>query len=217
MRSYEAARKLFSFLGFCAWCLIVVGILAAIGGIGAATQLAGNGFGRPDPGLAALIAAIPGAGIALAGILCLALVQMGRATVDTAELTQQMLKVARDQLEISSQGLRQGSSFANSFAAAPIAGTDTGNPGLAGTAVSPPSFTALGGDQPASAPKAGETIEYRGKNIRVVEGGYTFGGLVFATLEAAQARIDEDGAVLPPPASQTGVATNGKASAPTES
>jgi hypothetical protein len=41
---------------------------------------------------------------------------MGRATVDSAEYGQQALKVARDQLEVSKQGIKQGTGLENSFA-----------------------------------------------------------------------------------------------------
>ena len=98
MRSYEAARSLFSFLGFIAWSVIVIGVLVALVGAGSVSQYAGGGAG--------LLAMVPGFGIAIAGFILLAFVQMGRAGVDTAEYTQQMLKISRDQLEVSRQALK---------------------------------------------------------------------------------------------------------------
>jgi hypothetical protein len=97
MRSYEVARTLFSFLAFCAWSIVVVGGLVALIGAGGGSRYGGAGAG--------LLAMVPGLSIGIAGLLLVAFVQIGRATVDTAEYTQQMLKISRDQLEISKQGL----------------------------------------------------------------------------------------------------------------
>lgn len=116
MRSYEAARSLFSFLAFCAWCVIILGAGVAL--IGAAAVGDSGSFGRNLSGLAVVTSLLPGFGISLVGLLGLALVQMGRATVDTAEYTQQMLKIARDQLEVSRRGLKGSSDAPQSFSAA---------------------------------------------------------------------------------------------------
>jgi hypothetical protein len=109
MRSYEAARSLFSFLGFMSWLVIIAGALAALAGAKASSIYGG--------GTAGLLAAMPGIGIAVLGFVLLAFVQMGRATVDSAEYGQQMLKIARDQLELSKQSLKQGKRFEAGFAA----------------------------------------------------------------------------------------------------
>ena len=115
MRSYETARSLYSFLTFCAWCLVVGGVIVALIGAGAASEM--RSFGRSAPAAAVFMASIPGLALTLAGVLSLALVENGRAAVDTAELTQQMLKVAREQLEVSKQALRQGQHVAGSYEA----------------------------------------------------------------------------------------------------
>jgi hypothetical protein len=109
MRSYEAARSLFSFLAFVAWMVIIAGVLIALIGAKGASIYGGAGAG--------LLAAMPGIGIAMMGFLQLAFVQIGRAGVDTAEYTQQMLKISRDQLEVSQQSLKQGKRFEAGFAA----------------------------------------------------------------------------------------------------
>lgn len=104
MRSYETARTLFSFLAFWAWCVVIAGVLVALVSAAGASQYGGAGAG--------LLATAPGIGIGIAGLILVAFVQMGRATVDTAEYTQQMLKIARDQLEVSQQGLNGAFLFA---------------------------------------------------------------------------------------------------------
>jgi len=107
MRSYEAARSLFSFLGFIAWSVIIIGVLVALVGAGGGSRYGGAGAG--------LLAMVPGIAISIAGFIDLAFVQMGRATVDTAEYTQQMLKISRDQLEVSKQSLARNNVNQTSF------------------------------------------------------------------------------------------------------
>lgn len=107
MRSYEAARSLFSFLAFIAWSTIIMGALVALVSAGTFGQFGGPGAG--------LLAMVPGFGIAIAGFIQLAFVQIGRAGVDTAEYTQQMLKISRDQLEVSQQALSNGNAAPKSF------------------------------------------------------------------------------------------------------
>jgi hypothetical protein len=114
MRSYEAARNLFSFLALCSWAVIVLGGIVAFSG----GTIAGTGFGRGASGMSALIGAAPGIILAMIGFYGLALVQMGRAGVDNAEYSQQSLEVARQQLEVSRQVLAQGKTTAASYTGA---------------------------------------------------------------------------------------------------
>ena len=102
MRSYEAARAYYSFFGFLSWCVIVLGAIVALGALTALGQMSRSFGGSSAIGLAGLI---PGIAIMFAGFLGLVTVQIGRAGVDTAEYTQQMLAIARDQLQVSRQGL----------------------------------------------------------------------------------------------------------------
>lgn len=110
MRSYEAARGIFSFLGFCSGVVIGVGVIVAImGGMAAST-----GFRNPND-LQILLGVAPGAVISLGGFFGLAMVQMGRASVDSAEYGQQALEVSRQQLEVSRELLAQGKTAAASY------------------------------------------------------------------------------------------------------
>jgi hypothetical protein len=111
MRSYETARNLYSFLGFCAGAVIVLGIIMAFVGGSAAQALGRSGNIMPI-----IMAALPGVLIALGGTYGQALVQMGRTSVDTAEYAQQALAVSRQQLEISREALAQGKTAAASYA-----------------------------------------------------------------------------------------------------
>jgi hypothetical protein len=111
MRSYETARNLFSFLGFCAGALIALGLVVALMG-GSATQ----SFGRNAGAAQFILGAMPGIMMAAVGVIGQAMVQMGRAAVDTAELSQQSLEVSRQHMELSKQLLEQGKTAAASFA-----------------------------------------------------------------------------------------------------
>lgn len=114
MRSYETARSLYGFLGFCAWCVIVIGgIFALIAGSAVST----GGFGGSPSAMQVFLAVIPGGLVAMAGVYGLAMVQNGRTSVDVAEYTQQALDVSRQQLDISKQMLAQGKTMEATYAA----------------------------------------------------------------------------------------------------
>jgi hypothetical protein len=113
MRSYEAARGLFSFLEVCSWGIIVIGGIVAV----AAGAALSSGFGGNPSARALIFALMPGAGISLVGLYGLAMVQMARAGVDNAEYGQQALGVARQQLEVSREALTQGKQLPASYAA----------------------------------------------------------------------------------------------------
>lgn len=125
MRSYEAARGLFSFLAVCSWGIIIVGGIVAL----AAGAALSSGLGGNPSVVKLLVAFMPGAGISFVGLYGLALVQMARAGVDNAEYGQQALGVARQQLEVSQQALAQGKQLAASYAALKpqqVAGSNNG-------------------------------------------------------------------------------------------
>jgi hypothetical protein len=115
MRSYDTARGVFSFLGFCAAALIGLGVIVAFLG-GFATQSLGRNAGA----LQFFLGAMPGIMMAAVGVVGQCMVQMGRASVDTAEYAQQSLKVSRQHMELSQQLLEQGKTTAASFASLKI-------------------------------------------------------------------------------------------------
>lgn len=97
MRSYQTARSLHSFLEFLFWMGVICGLLIALAGAAAGARSFGGG---------GLLGAGPGLVMIAFCLLGVSNVQNARAAVDSAEYGQQMLKVARDQLEISKQALR---------------------------------------------------------------------------------------------------------------
>lgn len=115
MRSYEAARGLFSFISFVGWAIIVIGGGIALLGAAAASE-SYRGYGRGTEFLP-LIWMLPGVGVSVFGVIILAMSQIGRAGVDSAEYSQQMLQLSRESLEVSRQSLRQGEQMRTSFEA----------------------------------------------------------------------------------------------------
>lgn len=113
MRSYEAARTYFSILEVVSKIIIIIGGIVALISLLALGEMSRDWGGSP---LAGLVGIVPGVIVMFAGFLGMVVVQIGRAGVDTAEYTQQMLKIARDQLEVSQQALRGPNASARSFA-----------------------------------------------------------------------------------------------------
>jgi ABC-type xylose transport system permease subunit len=112
MRSYHAARAVFSFFSTLAWIVILLGLVIAVLGIARGQVL--NPY---NPDLPRIVAGIVGAVLATFGLVMLVLSQMGRAGVDTAEYSQQMLQASRDHMEVSRQLVRQGEKLEQGYAA----------------------------------------------------------------------------------------------------
>ncbi|NSY37532.1 hypothetical protein [Leisingera sp. ANG59] len=199
MRSYQAARSLFSLLAFFSWCVIIAGGLIAL--VGADTLGAPKGYGMGARGLTSFMGTLPGLFVSFLGLLGLASVQNGRATVDSAEYGQQMLQVARDQLEVSKQALEKSSGLDQSFAA--LAGEkepEQKPSAYASSAANAEHSNKIAGNsnntQPASlappqnSPEEEELYTYKGKTIRLSKGAYKYSGIPFDSLEKAHNYID---------------------------
>ena len=190
MRSYEAARTLFSFLGFCAWSVVVIGVLVALIGAGGGSRYGGAGAG--------LLAMVPGIGLSIAGLLLLAFVQMGRAGVDTAEYTQQMLKISRNQLEVSQQALKQSNQANKSFAsvskdseAKKLEGferSDFGNTPKVQQTMKRPQVSQV----QSRRLEDGQSINHLGHQIRRIADGYVVGDETLCTLNLAERHIERN-------------------------
>lgn len=190
MRSYEAARSLFSLLTVLAWIVIGVGAIAAIGfGIKAVEMARWNGG---PPGGAFLIGMLPGLAMSFVGFLSLVFAQIGRAGVDTAECSQQLLQLSRDHLEVSKQSLRQGEAVKQGFEALAVK-----QPPLPSASYADRTITAGDETQQTDLAAAEKTpareLEYKGKEIRAIDTGYRFAGMEFTTLDAAHQYIDQLG------------------------
>lgn len=91
-RSYETARTIFGFMEFCAWATVIGGGILAVAAFG---NMSSRDFG-PPPGMLMLIGGIA---LALGGLAGVVFCQVGRANVDTAEMTRDSLQIARATFE----------------------------------------------------------------------------------------------------------------------
>lgn len=105
MHEYKTARSIFSFAEFCAWALVVVGIILALVGMAGGGRMLGSSAG--------FIGALPGLVISIFGVFMAMNVQIGRAAVDSARNSSLSLKIAEEQLRLA-----KGS---KSLASAPVA------------------------------------------------------------------------------------------------
>jgi len=180
MRSYEAARRYFSIMGFGSWSVIIIGVLVALVSAGGVSQYAGGGVG--------LLAMLPGFGIVIVGFLLLVFVQIGRANVDTAEYTQQMLKIARDQLDVSKQSLKQGGTFQKNYVSLNVEAKDPlQNKGYS-TEESEPEKDVK--PKPESVQQIEEKIQYEGHIITSNDNMFRVENTVFETIQFAKEHIN---------------------------
>lgn len=187
MRSYQAARSLFSFISFFSWFLIIGGIIAVVAGSNLGGEM--SRYSRMPAGIGMILGGIPGFIAGLIGFFALVSSQMGRAGVDSAEYGQQMLQVARDHLEISRQSLHKSDTLRQSFEALASAKEASSNASYAGHLAQPKATADTSPALPSTASRP-SLITYKGKEIAALESGFHFAGESFPTLAAAQAHID---------------------------
>ena len=101
MRNYSTARGILSFIEFVAWTVVVAGVIVALLGAGTG-NMGGAALGRGVGGaVGGFLGALPGLFVALVGLIFAAFIQLCRASVDTAEMTGKMLKIAEEQLQVA--------------------------------------------------------------------------------------------------------------------
>lgn len=175
LRSYDVARKTFSFLEFIGWSVVVIGIITGFALVESADRYATESQ--------KFLLFLVGAGASMVGLFMVGSVQNWRAGVDSAEYGQQTLKVAREQLAISKQSMRLQDVNQNSFTSL-------------GSGDDPTSKHSFDHIEPSlSQPPARsidvEPSEYRGERIRFFYGAYRSLGKSFENYEDAQKAIDE--------------------------
>lgn len=92
MHEYRTARTIFGFMEFGSWCMVVGGAIMTLAGMAGGGSLLGSGGG--------LLGAIPGLIIIFFGIFGVMMVQIGRAAVDTAQMTGKLLENSNEELRI---------------------------------------------------------------------------------------------------------------------
>jgi hypothetical protein len=196
-RSYETARKLFSFLEFTCWCVVGLGALIVLLGFSQAPSNSRQ-FGIQPSFLMAYGTSVLGLFVAFNGVIGAATVQFFRAGVDTAEYAQQQLSVARKQLEISRQGLGQSPVKSAGFEFAPSttqASEPKSDQGYAPPVESEqPKITKDGAQdthQVKSLNLAQTQLSYRDVEfIMKLNGSYLLEGRIYPTLDDVKLRID---------------------------
>jgi len=182
MRSYGAARGLYSLLALIAWSMIGIGVFAAV------TSLGSTNSYLPKTIIIAFFFA--STALAIFGLFLLANIQNGRAAVDTAEYTQQMLKIARDQLAVSREALKGGMAPEMSFDTKPDLDSSTKTAGY-----TPPENKQIAevheNDPEVEKGDKDGFLEYGGKMIEVKGGTYFLDGAIFTSLEKARAKIEK--------------------------
>ncbi|WP_172299995.1 hypothetical protein [Pseudoruegeria sp. HB172150] len=197
MKSYETARKMFDILEIAAWLMVGAGVLLTLSGPATVSQFAPSG--------AAMAAALPGIAVAFLGMLQVAIVQNARAGVDTAEYTQQMLQVARDQLEVSRRGfkLQKGApaaGFTEALSTDRDADPPVEGPSYADTASTMESQSEAAAAIEQSTEEAEKerpvSFEHRGHQVYGAVDGYYYDGQRFDTSEKAVEFIDRKDPLL---------------------
>jgi len=168
LRSYGVARTIFGIVEFVGWCVVVIGVIVGFALAGSAARYVSGGE--------KFLLFLAGASGSLLGLFLVGSVQNWRAGVDSAEYGQQMLKVARDQLEVSKQSLKRQEVDSHSFAA------------LKSPTEQAPT-TSFEHTEPR-ATRQPEAAEHRGHKIYRVGGSYRAAGEVFPNHADAVAAID---------------------------
>ena len=175
--NYRAARSVFGIAEFVLWCGFGLGIILAIVAAGAAS----NGFGSPG-----ILAAAPGLAFSILCFIGMVIVQIGKAGVDSADFAYQSLAIARQQLEISKQALKQDAkvlSFADRAQISPLE-----NP----IRSVEPETTSYGTPPAVSASKdTARDWDYRDTRIHRTEHGFLVEGQTFQSLGDAKRYVDQ--------------------------
>lgn len=176
-KQYGTARSLLSFAEFVAWIGILVGVAFAFFAFDKGLHSIYGGTNIA----AGVIASMPGAAIAFMGIIVVAFVQMGRAGIDTAEMTRELVTLNRRQLEIasSSYGLFQRASEAAKTSGSQAPLNQPGDP------ATPGSIDPSGVQQPQATYKPNWPSDSNKPAIENRAGVYVVNGQQFRTEQAA--------------------------------
>ncbi len=103
MHEYKTARILFAFGEAIAWVIVAAGVITLLTGLVGGMAMEDSFTGGRTRGFG-LLGLYPGLIVTSIGIFLVMCVQIGRATINTAANTGQILLVAREQLQITKGG-----------------------------------------------------------------------------------------------------------------
>lgn len=99
-RSYKTGRAVTSWLEFVGWVIVVLGVVVALAGFasGGFMGMASRNFGGGStPFILRIVSMVPGILIAASGLMSIMLAQHTKATIDTSEMTRELLAIAKGQ------------------------------------------------------------------------------------------------------------------------
>lgn len=189
MHEYKTARSIFGFIEFCAWSVVVIGVIATSAGM-AGGSLLGSGGG--------IWGALPGLAVLFIGLVSVMMVQIGRATIDTAQMTGKLLENSTESLRILQMQSAPASPATATNAAAAKPAQASAVHDRSRSSVPDPKPKQIAQPIPAPAkpapppePPQPKAIEHLGKRIDPFENGWKVGGIHFETVDQAKAFIDE--------------------------
>lgn len=94
-RTNRAGRGIALLFANVGWGIAAVGVLLAIAGVLLGATPGSGGIGGPVTLLMRVVAAVPGAGLALFGLFAVLMAAQTRATLDTADMTRALLGLAQ--------------------------------------------------------------------------------------------------------------------------
>lgn len=187
-RSYETARSILGFLEVVGWITVAIGVLIALIGFGTGGLL-GTMY-RDPPFSARLISAIPGVITFVGGLFSVCYVQVSRAHVDTAEMTREMLLLARKE---SGGSAESHSQEAESHSQENSVSKVTSGENIEEQENNSQSDKAIElNEKNRSSGYYGSFVTYRDARIISYMGIYAAGGKLVQTIEEAEKFIDDE-------------------------
>lgn len=175
-RSYDVARNFFSAVLYLGTALIVVGIIGTFMSVGYLDNVNMVRASSIWPVYVLPLSLFT----AFVGLVAVGLAHHWRAGVDSAEYTQQLLKTARDQLDVSRQVLMKRGGTPKSFADV----TD-----LQKDVAKSEALNDENDERPQQA-HSESSVVYRGHEIQMLGEKYLSAGVTFKTLKGAKKYLD---------------------------
>ena len=203
MRSYAIARFWHSILELAGWVILIVGLIQTVV-IARTVSIYPFEYGLSQ-GLAQFVGAVPGLLTAFLGLCIIAVSQACRAAVDTAEYTQHMLKISRDQIEYSKAAVRHGKQLGATLEGLLKMQGVPDKPDVSqgskarltpeGDRPAVPLITSqnLGRDGVRLVAETTETTEHKGHKIEYRDEAYHVAGIAFSTLAKAKNWVEQLG------------------------
>lgn len=127
-RTYKTGRAVTGWLEFLGWAIVVLGVIVALAGFasGGFLGMASRNFGGGNtPFLFRIISMVPGILVAAGGLMSIMLAQHTKATIDTAEMTRELLAIAKGQADTGQMARSEPRIRSSSYSVLPQQAGDT--------------------------------------------------------------------------------------------